>query len=44
MGWRLAKSLEGLRAQINAAAPNRSKIADGAIGDADNGSHQRAAQ
>jgi hypothetical protein len=34
MTWRLAKSLETLRAQINAAAPNRSKTADGSIGDA----------
>jgi murein L,D-transpeptidase YcbB/YkuD len=34
MTWRLAKSLESLRAQINAAAPARSKVADGTIGDA----------
>ena len=34
MTWRLAKSLETLRAQINAASPNRSKISDGTIGDA----------
>lgn len=33
MTWRLAKSLETLRAQINAAAPARSKTADGSIGD-----------
>jgi hypothetical protein len=34
MDWRLAASLEKLRAQINAAAPNRSKVSDGSIGDA----------
>lgn len=34
MQWRLAKSLEKLRAQFNAAAPNRSKASDGSIGDA----------
>lgn len=34
MSWRLAKSLETLRAQINAAAPGRSKLSDGTIGDA----------
>lgn len=33
MGWRLAKSLEVLRAQVNAAAPKRSKVNDGTIGD-----------
>ena len=33
MAWRLAKSLETLRAQINAAAPGRSKSSDGTIGD-----------
>lgn len=33
MAWRLAKSLEKLRAQINAAAPGRSKASDGTIGD-----------
>ena len=32
--WRLAKSLEKLRAQINGAFPNRSKASDGTIGDA----------
>jgi hypothetical protein len=31
--WRIAKSLETLRAQINALAPGRSKVSDGGIGD-----------
>ena len=34
MTWRLAKSLERLRAQVNAAVPGRSKSSDGSIGDA----------
>lgn len=34
MAWRLAKALEGLRSQINAAYPNRKKASDGTIGDA----------
>lgn len=34
MAWRLAKSLETLRAQVNAAYPGRDKSADGSIGDA----------
>lgn len=34
MAWRVARSLEALRAQINAAAPLRSKASDGTIGDA----------
>lgn len=33
-GWRLAKSLETLRDQVNNAYPNRSKRSDGTIGDA----------
>lgn len=33
MTWRLAKSLERLRDQVNAAAPRRDKSADGTIGD-----------
>lgn len=33
MSWRLAKSLEKLREQINAMAPGRSKESDGSIGD-----------
>ncbi len=32
--WRLARSLEVLRAELNAAWPNRGKAADGTIGDA----------
>lgn len=32
--WRLAKSLEKLREQINLTAPNRSRISDGSVGDA----------
>lgn len=34
MAWRLAKSLETLRTQLNHAYPNRSKVSDGTIGDA----------
>jgi murein L,D-transpeptidase YcbB/YkuD len=34
MAWRLAKSLDKLRQQINEAAPRRVKISDGTIGDA----------
>lgn len=34
MAWRLAKSLETLRAQVNAAHPSRKKTSDGTIGDA----------
>jgi hypothetical protein len=34
MTWRLAKALETLRKQIDAAAPDRSKASDGSIGDA----------
>lgn len=33
MAWRLAKSLDVLRAQINVAYPGRSKVSDGTIGD-----------
>lgn len=32
--WRLAKSLETMRAQIDALSPNRSRASDGTIGDA----------
>lgn len=39
-GWRVAKSLNVLLAEINAMAPNRTKGYDGTIGDA---SHQRRA-
>lgn len=34
MTWRLAKSLETMRRQIDAAAPGRSKASDGTVGDA----------
>lgn len=34
MSWRLAKSLDVLRGQINKAFPERNKASDGAIGDA----------
>lgn len=33
MSWRLARSLETLRTQVNAAWPTRSKTSDGTIGD-----------
>lgn len=33
MSWRVARSLDTLLAEVNAAAPNRSKLADGSIGD-----------
>jgi hypothetical protein len=33
MAWRVAKSLETLRNQVNAAYPNRSKASDGILGD-----------
>lgn len=38
MSWRLAQSLERLRAQLNTAYPNRSKVSDGSVGDL---SHQQ---
>lgn len=34
MSWRVARSLDVLLEEINAAAPNRNKAADGSIGDA----------
>ncbi len=34
MTWRVARSLDTLLAEINEAAPNRSKASDGSIGDA----------
>jgi hypothetical protein len=33
MSWRVARSLEQLRSELNQAAPHRSKSADGGIGD-----------
>ena len=33
MAWRLARSLEKLRAQVNEKWPNRSKNSDGSVGD-----------
>lgn len=39
-GWRLARSLETLRAEVNTIAPGRSKASDGTIGDA---AHQSGA-
>jgi hypothetical protein len=38
MAWYIAASLEKLRAQLNALAPNRSKVSDGGIGDKDHSS------
>jgi hypothetical protein len=38
MSWRLAKSLDLLRRQINAAYPHRRKDSDGTIGDANHAS------
>jgi hypothetical protein len=35
MAWRLAKSLAALREEINALSPNRSKVSDGTIGNAE---------
>lgn len=34
MAWRIAKTLETLKAQVNALAPKRNKASDGGIGDA----------
>lgn len=34
MSWRVARSLDVLLDEINTAAPNRSKVSDGSIGDA----------
>jgi hypothetical protein len=33
VSWRIAPALETLRAEINRAAPDRSKVSDGGIGD-----------
>lgn len=35
MSWRVAKCLDQLLAEVNASAPNRSKVSDGSIGDED---------
>lgn len=35
MAWRLAQSLVALRNQVNAMSPNRSKVSDGTIGNAE---------
>lgn len=35
MAWRVARSLNALLEQLNASAPNRSKVSDGSIGDAE---------
>lgn len=38
MAWRVARSLDVLLGQLNALAPNRSKVSDGGIGDAEHAS------
>ncbi len=38
--WRLAKSLTVLRTQLNTQYPNRSKVSDGSIGDANHASRK----
>lgn len=38
MSWRLAKSLDVLRTQVNNAYPDRSKVSDGTIGDSSHAS------
>jgi len=38
ISWRVAKSLLRLREQVNARAPNRNKLSDGTIGDANHAS------
>lgn len=38
MTWRVAKSLDVVLAEVNAMAPNRSKLSDGSIGDASHAS------
>ncbi len=40
MNWRLAKSLETLRSQVNAVHPNRSKESDGSIGNAEHSARE----
>lgn len=38
VNWRLAKALERLRSEVNAAVPGRDKSSDGSIGDAEHAS------
>ncbi|MER8777015.1 peptidoglycan-binding protein [Mesorhizobium sp. M0977] len=38
MAWRLARSLQTLRDQVNVLSPNRSKVSDGSIGNAEHAS------
>lgn len=40
MAWRVAHSLDVLLGQLNALAPNRSKVSDGSIGDAAHSSRE----
>lgn len=41
MSWKLAPALETLRAQVNAAFPNRNRASDGTIGDASHAAQGR---
>lgn len=40
MAWRVARCLDQLLKQVNAAAPHRSKASDGSIGDADHATRE----
>ncbi|TXH40610.1 MAG: peptidoglycan-binding protein [Desulfurellales bacterium] len=40
MSWRVAKSLEKLLGQLNALFPNRAKVSDGAVGNAEHASRK----
>lgn len=40
MAWRLARSLEKLRSQVNAKWPNRGKGSDGSVGDTSHGARK----
>jgi hypothetical protein len=42
MSWRMARALETLLAEINAAAPERSKASDGGIGDPRHAARRRS--